>query len=167
MSSNTAPDSWESQADSASANNSPTQTADVTAKFSTLNVNAVEFVPSFAMPAASIETDSPTESKESENSPEHSPIVNGMKCFCTAHFFPCLEVRLSRFVAIWQRFVSLWNKRQTFSESHEHLPQKQNNMLFSAQSGKCFTETCEQTVAFVFAHWSCQKCIEFWLSQNE
>lgn len=77
MSSNTAPDNWESQADSTSANNSPTQTADVTAKFSTLNVNAVEFVPSFAKPAVGIEQNSPTKSEGSENSENHSPILNG------------------------------------------------------------------------------------------
>ncbi|XP_008197362.1 eukaryotic peptide chain release factor GTP-binding subunit ERF3A isoform X1 [Tribolium castaneum] len=73
MSNNTAPDSWESQADSASPNTSPSHNADVTAKFSTLNVNAVEFVPSFAKPAANADEASPT----SEASPEHAPILNG------------------------------------------------------------------------------------------
>lgn len=87
MSSNTAPDNWESQADSTSANNSPTQTADVTAKFSTLNVNAVEFVPSFAKPAAGIEQNSPTKSEDSENSENHSPILNGQLYFSVTHFF--------------------------------------------------------------------------------
>lgn len=79
MSTNTAPDNWESQADSTSANNSPTQTADVTAKFSTLNVNAVEFVPSFAMPAVDSEQDSPTKSEGSGDSENRSPspILNG------------------------------------------------------------------------------------------
>ncbi|KAI4456710.1 translation factor [Holotrichia oblita] len=76
MSNNTAPDSWESQADSASANNSPTQPADVTAKFSTLNVNAVEFVPSFCKNIA-VEQNIPCQEEASENSPEHTPIING------------------------------------------------------------------------------------------
>lgn len=76
MSNNTAPDSWESQADSASANNSPTQPADVTAKFSTLNVNAVEFVPSFCK---TIEVDQNIASEEEppESSPD-TPVINGM-----------------------------------------------------------------------------------------
>lgn len=77
MSNNTAPDSWETQADSTSANSSPSHTADVTAKFSTLNVNAVEFVPSFAMPTANVEQNSPTKSQDSTDSPKHSPILNG------------------------------------------------------------------------------------------
>lgn len=81
MSNNTAPDSWETQADSTSANTSPSHSADVTAKFSTLNVNAVEFVPSFAMPAVNVEQDSPTQSQESDVSPKHSPVVNGSKFF--------------------------------------------------------------------------------------
>lgn len=76
MSNNTAPDSWESQADSASETNSPTKTADVTAKFSTLNVNAVEFVPSFAKPTG-IEQNSSTKEEDEENSSEDSPILNG------------------------------------------------------------------------------------------
>lgn len=78
MSNNTAPDSWETQADMQSPNGSPTHNADVTAaKFSTLNVNAVEFVPSFAMPPAPIEQESPTKSDSSDKSPEHSPVLNG------------------------------------------------------------------------------------------
>lgn len=81
MSNNTAPDSWEQQADSNSANSSPTKTAaDVTAKFSTLNVNAVEFVPSFAKTTVGIEQISPTKSEESENSQESGPILNGRQC---------------------------------------------------------------------------------------
>lgn len=79
MSNITAPDNWETQADSMSANNSPSQDADVTPKFSTLNVNAVEFVPSFAF------SKSPTDEQEespssnaSEASPEHR-IPNGTR----------------------------------------------------------------------------------------
>ena len=79
MSNNTAPDSWESQADSTSTNNSPSHNADVTAKFSTLNVNAVEFVPSFSFAKSAVNVDetSPTQSQDSEASPQHSPILNG------------------------------------------------------------------------------------------
>ncbi|CAH1376167.1 hypothetical protein MTP99_017543 [Tenebrio molitor] len=79
MSNNTAPDSWESQADSTSTNNSPSHNADVTAKFSTLNVNAVEFVPSFSFAKSAVNVDetSPTQSQGSDASPQHSPILNG------------------------------------------------------------------------------------------
>ncbi|KAJ8922915.1 hypothetical protein NQ315_001457 [Exocentrus adspersus] len=79
MSNNTAPDSWESQADSTSTNNSPQHNADVTAQFSTLNVNAVEFVPSFSFGKAPevAEKPSPTNSQGSSSSPQHNPILNG------------------------------------------------------------------------------------------
>ncbi|CAH1971819.1 unnamed protein product [Acanthoscelides obtectus] len=78
MSNNTAPDSWESQADSTSTNNSPQHTADVTTHFSTLNVNAVEFVPSYAKSSDIVEKPSPTKSQESQDSsPQHNPILNG------------------------------------------------------------------------------------------
>ncbi|XP_028146280.2 eukaryotic peptide chain release factor GTP-binding subunit ERF3A [Diabrotica virgifera virgifera] len=78
MSNNTAPDSWESQADSTSTNNSPQHTADVTATFSTLNVNAVEFVPSFSFSKAPevVEASSPTNSQGSNSSPQHN-LING------------------------------------------------------------------------------------------
>lgn len=76
MSNNTAPDSWESQADSTSANNSPQHTAEVTAQFSTLNVNAVEFVPSFSFGKIS-EKVSPSETPSSNTSPQHNPVLNG------------------------------------------------------------------------------------------
>lgn len=75
MSNNTAPDSWESQADSTSANNSPQHTSDVTAHFSTLNVNAVEFVPSFSF--GKIDKVSPAETPSSNTSPQHNPVLNG------------------------------------------------------------------------------------------
>ncbi|XP_057655678.1 eukaryotic peptide chain release factor GTP-binding subunit ERF3A [Diorhabda carinulata] len=79
MSNNTAPDSWESQADTSSTNNSPQHTADVTAHFSTLNVNAVEFVPSFSFGKAPevVDKSSPTNSQESNSSPQHNPLLNG------------------------------------------------------------------------------------------
>ncbi|KAL3274217.1 hypothetical protein HHI36_015629 [Cryptolaemus montrouzieri] len=71
MSNNAAPDNWETQADSLSANNSPIQDTDVTPKFSTLNVNAVEFVPSFSFAKTPTEAqkDSPS-SPTSDGSPE-------------------------------------------------------------------------------------------------
>ncbi|XP_074040731.1 eukaryotic translation release factor 3 isoform X1 [Leptinotarsa decemlineata] len=79
MSNNNAPDSWESQADSTSINNSPQHNTDVTASFSTLNVNAVEFVPSFSFGKSPevVEKSSPTNSEESNSSPQHNLILNG------------------------------------------------------------------------------------------
>lgn len=96
MSNNTAPDSWESQADSNSATSSPSkQTADVTAKFSTLNVNAVEFVPSFAKSNVDIEQNSPTKSEELDNSQENEPVLNGRRLvwFYSMGFFDVCKVR--------------------------------------------------------------------------
>ncbi|ENN71167.1 eukaryotic peptide chain release factor GTP-binding subunit ERF3A-like [Dendroctonus ponderosae] len=79
MSTNTAPDNWESQADSNSSNSSPSHGTDVTAKFSTLNVNAVEFVPSFSFGSqqASEDGPSPNEAESKEASPKEQPVVNG------------------------------------------------------------------------------------------
>lgn len=76
MSNNTAPDSWESQADSTSAGNSPSHNTDVTAKFSTLNVNAVEFVPSFSFGKSAVSVDEMSPTQPDEPLP-HSPILNG------------------------------------------------------------------------------------------
>lgn len=85
MSNQTAPDSWEQQVDSSGpGETSPMDSADVTAKFSTLNVNAVEFVPSFGVKSAqNDEQSSPTKSDKSDLSPgsgtgDHSPMLNGM-----------------------------------------------------------------------------------------
>lgn len=82
MSNNTAPDSWEQQADSGPGESSPSDPADVTAKFSTLNVNAVEFVPSFGVKTTQGDDhNSPTKIEKSEsstNSTDQSPVVNGM-----------------------------------------------------------------------------------------
>lgn len=86
MSNNVAPDSWESQADTVtSTDNSPERDTDVTTKFSTLNVNAVEFVPSFCMNVGNVEQQersSPVASLDSAtNSPKHDvPVVNGKFC---------------------------------------------------------------------------------------
>lgn len=86
-SSQIAPDSWEQQVDSSGpGETSPMDSADVTAKFSTLNVNAVEFVPSYGVKTAQNDNEqsspSPTKSDKSDVSPgtgtaDHSPILNG------------------------------------------------------------------------------------------
>lgn len=108
MSNNTAPDSWESQADSASANNSPTQPTDVTAKFSTLNVNAVEFVPSFCK-TIGVEQNIPSEEETSENSPEHTPIINGM-FFFISNFLLLFRLGPSPFLLISSKKSLHFNK---------------------------------------------------------
>lgn len=95
MSNNTAPDSWEQQADSGPGESSPSDPADVTAKFSTLNVNAVEFVPSFGVKTSQGDDhNSPTKSQKSEsstNSPDQSPVVNGT-CLDSALSTTCCSV---------------------------------------------------------------------------
>lgn len=97
MSNNTAPDSWEQQADSGPGESSPSDPADVTAKFSTLNVNAVEFVPSFGVKTSQGDDhNSPTKSQKSEsstNSPDQSPVVNGT-CLNSALSTTCCSVFL-------------------------------------------------------------------------
>lgn len=80
MSNNGAPDSWESQADVIGEQGAK-DSNDLSTKFSTLNVNAVEFVPSFSKPSeASDNAESPTTPQKSEsgstNSAE-SPVLNG------------------------------------------------------------------------------------------
>lgn len=52
MSNNVAPDSWETQADSSPVEQDG-DSNDLSAKFSTLNVNAAEFVPSFSFSSPS------------------------------------------------------------------------------------------------------------------
>ncbi|XP_026317566.1 eukaryotic peptide chain release factor GTP-binding subunit ERF3A [Hyposmocoma kahamanoa] len=80
MSNNGAPDSWESQADVIGEQGAK-DSNDVSTKFSTLNVNAVEFVPSFCKPSqASDNTNSPTSPPESESDSTNSagsPVLNG------------------------------------------------------------------------------------------
>ncbi|XP_045535534.1 eukaryotic peptide chain release factor GTP-binding subunit ERF3A isoform X1 [Papilio machaon] len=80
MSNNGAPDSWENQAEVVGEQGAK-DSNDVSTKFSTLNVNAVEFVPSFCQPSqASDNSESPTTPQKSEsdstNSAE-SPVLNG------------------------------------------------------------------------------------------
>lgn len=89
MSNNGAPDSWEAQADVIGEQGAK-DSNDVSTKFSTLNVNAVEFVPSFCIPSQGDDsTDSPTSSQKSEsestNSAE-SPVLNGKSVSCHYQF---------------------------------------------------------------------------------
>lgn len=80
MSNNGAPDSWESQADVISEQGAK-DSDDVSAKFSTLNVNAMEFVPSFCQPSQdSDKSESPTTPQKSESGSTNSagsPVLNG------------------------------------------------------------------------------------------
>ena len=70
-----APDSWEQQADSDAGNSAASN--DMSTKFSTLNVNAMEFVPSFSFKTASSdEKMSPSDSAPTEDS---GPLTNGEK----------------------------------------------------------------------------------------
>lgn len=68
-----APDSWEQQADADAGNGAACN--DMSTKFSTLNVNAVEFVPSFSFkPNQNDEKTSPSD----PGSPGDSgPVLNG------------------------------------------------------------------------------------------
>jgi len=73
-----APDSWEQQAE-AGSEDTP-QSTDMSAKFSTLNVNAVEFVPSFSFKTDKVEeTEAPA--KIIESTDEKIPLSNGMLLF--------------------------------------------------------------------------------------
>lgn len=73
MSNNGAPDSWEQQADATTGDSSDTK--DMSAKFSTLNVNAAEFVPSFSYTAPQPQDTTPK--LESANS-QPAPVTNGV-----------------------------------------------------------------------------------------
>lgn len=77
MANNGAPDSWETQADSASGE--VTDPNDMSAKFSTLNVNAAEFVPSFSFAPPSGDSDTPAENADTPETP--SPVTNGKAIF--------------------------------------------------------------------------------------
>lgn len=79
MSNNGAPDSWESQVDVISEQGAK-DSDDVSAKFSTLNVNAVEFVPSFCKSSPADDAESPTTPQKSESDSTNStgsPVLNG------------------------------------------------------------------------------------------
>jgi hypothetical protein len=71
MANNGAPDSWEQEADSGAGE--PGESPDLAGKFSTLNVNAAEFVPSFLPRQA--EPLPKTESPEAVD--EEVPVTNG------------------------------------------------------------------------------------------
>ncbi|XP_014288587.1 eukaryotic peptide chain release factor GTP-binding subunit ERF3A isoform X2 [Halyomorpha halys] len=73
MANNGAPDSWEQQADVGTGDNS--ESKDMSAKFSTLNVNAAEFVPSFTYTSPSEETVVKSEAQENMS----SPVTNGVE----------------------------------------------------------------------------------------
>ncbi|CAH4032577.1 eukaryotic peptide chain release factor GTP-binding subunit ERF3A isoform X1 [Pieris brassicae] len=78
MSNNGAPDSWENQAEVVGEKGANDSNELSPKTFSTLNVNAVEFVPSFCTKAS--QDESPTKSQKSESSPtssEGSPVMNG------------------------------------------------------------------------------------------
>lgn len=64
MSNTATPDSWETQADLSPSNENSN---DPTAKFSTLNVNAAEFVPSFSF-------SSPNEGESKVENDQESPV---------------------------------------------------------------------------------------------
>lgn len=99
MSNNGAPDSWETQADT--VGDKGAKDSDVSTKFSTLNVNAVEFVPSFCMPSQATEdTDSPTSPQKSESGSTNStasPVLNGKDVTSSTSFliFPkhCMSIQ--------------------------------------------------------------------------
>lgn len=101
MSNNGAPDSWESQADVISEQGAK-DSDDVSAKFSTLNVNATEFVPSFCKPSqASDDSESPTTPQKSESGSTKSvgcPVLNGksdvLSCLSALNFFVFEFVRI-------------------------------------------------------------------------
>lgn len=88
MSNNGAPDSWETQAEVIGEQGAK-DSNDVSTKFSTLNVNAVEFVPSFGVPNQADDSDTPTTPQKSEsgsaNSAE-SPVLNGMSDVLSINF---------------------------------------------------------------------------------
>lgn len=64
MSNNVTPDSWETQADTSPSEENP---SDPSAQFSTLNVNAAEFVPSFSF-------NSPGDEENKSDNKEESPV---------------------------------------------------------------------------------------------
>lgn len=86
MSNNGAPDSWESQAEVKGAKDSN----DMSSKFSTLNVDAMEFVPSFSKSSPTDDssesptTTTPQKSESGSTNSAESPVLNGKSSAC--HF---------------------------------------------------------------------------------
>lgn len=76
MANNVAPDSWETQADTAPGDASDPN--DMSAKFSTLNVNAAEFVPSFSFVPPQSDS-SNTQLQNVETPDADQPVTNGKK----------------------------------------------------------------------------------------
>ena len=81
MANNGAPDSWEQEADVGTGDNA--ESKDMSTKFSTLNVNAAEFVPSFSYSPPSDETVVKTEATDNVE----SPVTNGKFVICLAMLF--------------------------------------------------------------------------------
>ena len=82
MSNNVAPDSWETQADSSPVDQDG-DSNDLSAKFSTLNVNAAEFVPSFSFSSPSGDGEDNSEKNDtSNNSDVKTSVFNGKKVKC-------------------------------------------------------------------------------------
>lgn len=84
MSNNGAPDSWESQAEVKGAKDSH----DMSSKFSTLNVEAMEFVPSFSKSSPTDDsselttTTTPQKSESGSTNSAESPVLNGKSSAC-------------------------------------------------------------------------------------
>ncbi|KAL0279678.1 UNVERIFIED_CONTAM: hypothetical protein PYX00_001182 [Menopon gallinae] len=77
MSNNVAPDSWETQADSSPVEQDG-DSNELSAKFSTLNVNAAEFVPSFSFTSPSGDSsDIHRRDESSQDSNTQVPVLNG------------------------------------------------------------------------------------------
>lgn len=81
MSNNGAPECWEMQADSGSGDqSSPQDPNDLSAKFSTLNVNAMEFVPSFCLPSQTSDVVTSIKSLQSSCEDNSSSMLLNGKC---------------------------------------------------------------------------------------
>lgn len=77
MSNNVAPDSWETRADSSPVEQDG-DSNELSATFSTLNVNAAEFVPSFSFTSPSGDSsDIHRKDESSQDSNTQVPVLNG------------------------------------------------------------------------------------------
>lgn len=77
MSNNVAPDSWETQADASPVEENK-DSGELSAKFSTLNVNAAEFVPSFSFSSPTGDgNDTQKKEESSEEQDSQPPVLNG------------------------------------------------------------------------------------------
>lgn len=124
-----APDSWEQQADSDTGNTAASN--DMSTKFSTLNVNAMEFVPSFCVKSASNDEEtSPTDPALAEDS---GPITNGEKSRVKLSFRPfSLRVGYRTVTGIVNtRRSPLERCRELVSRFHEMTDLMTVNLLLS------------------------------------